>query len=169
MMRDVPVWLLDVDGVLNGSRPGWGGAGRAGRVSVDGLALRLRWEPKAIGCIRTLHMGGLIEVRWCTTWVPWADRLEDLWRLPTLLRAWDGDPPDTWAAKCAAAVQVIADGRRLVWTDDDLDPAEVPPEVEKAQRGGQALLIRPRSSRGLRPEDFHRIEEFARAEPATAG
>jgi hypothetical protein len=29
--------------------------------------------------------------------------------------------------------------------------------------GGRALLICPQPSRGLRPEDFHTIERFARA------
>ena len=147
-MGDVPVWLLDVDGVLNASRPGWGGPGRAARVTVLGCSLRLRWEPKAIACIRTLHMAGVVEVRWCTTWCPWTSTLEALWRLPTFGRAWQGDPADTWHAKLEAALDVVADGRRLVWTDDDLDPADLPPELDPADP--RLLLIRPRSSRGLR-------------------
>lgn len=102
------VWLLDVDGVLNASRPGWGGPGRAERVQVGGCMLRLQWEPKAIGCVRTLHTAGVVEVRWCTTWCPYAGVLEDLWGLPTLPRAWDGHPADTWDAKVDAALGVGA-------------------------------------------------------------
>lgn len=48
-----------------------------------------------------------------------------------------------------------------MWTDDDLDPAELPPEFADADQG-RVLLIRPRPTRGLRPEDLHAIEQFAR-------
>lgn len=75
-IQDPPVWLLDVDGVLNASRPGWGGPGRAAQVTVDGCSLRLRWEPKTIACVRTLHLGAIVEVQWCTTWCPFVEVLE---------------------------------------------------------------------------------------------
>lgn len=161
---DVPVWLLDVDGVLNAPRAGWGGPGEARRVTVDGMQLRLRWEPKAISCVRTLHMAGVVEVRWCTTWCHVAGILESLWQLPALPRAWDYPAfgGRAVAAKRAAARAVLAGGRRLVWTDDDLDLDDLPAEVGEAEQAGRALLIRPRSSRGLRPDDLHAIEQFAR-------
>jgi hypothetical protein len=162
-VSDPPVLLLDVDGVLNAPRAGWDGPGQARHVTVDGCSLRLRWEPKAVACVRTLHMAGVVEVRWCTTWCWHADLLEELWQLPRLDRAIRGVPFDTWAAKRAAALSVLDSGRRLVWADDDLDPAEVPAGVVDAQAAGRALLVRPRPSRGLRPEDFHAIEEYARA------
>jgi hypothetical protein len=155
-MADVPVWLLDVDGVLNATRPGWGGPGLARHVSVDGCTLKLRWEPKAIGCVRLLHMAGVVEVRWCTTWCPWAGTLEALWHLPTLERTWAEPQPDTWEAKLAAAQAMLDSGRRLVWTDDDLTAGDLP-DVD-----GRALLIRPLPRRGLRPEHLHEIEQFAK-------
>lgn len=37
------------------------------------------------------------------------------------------------------------------------------PEVAEAERAGRVLLVRPRSSRGLRPEHLVEIEAFARA------
>jgi hypothetical protein len=150
-----------VDGVLNATRPGWGGPGLARHVSVDGCTLKLRWEPKAIGCVRLLHMAGVVEVRWCTTWCPWAGILEWLWQLPTFDRAWTEPQPDTWEAKVAAARAVLNSGRRLVWTDDDLDPTEVPADL-RAVNGTRALLIRPHPRRGLRPDDLHLIERFVR-------
>lgn len=163
-MDDVPVLLLDVDGVLNASRPGWGGPGQARHVDVRGCELRLRWEPQAVACVRMLHMAGIVEVRWATSWLPDVDVLETLWQLPTLGRAWAGLAHDAWEAKVDAALSVLATGRRLVWTDDDLNLDELPPEIGDAEKAGRALLIAPRSSRGLRPEDFHRIEQWARRE-----
>lgn len=157
-----PVWLLDVNGVIDASGPGWGGPGRAQHVIVEGLPYRLRWEPKAVACIRTLHMAGVVEVHWCTNWCPWADVLETLWHLPTFSRAWPAgpvDPVDAWPAKVQAALAVLDAGRRLVWTDDDLDPANVPAQVTATSA---ALLIRTKPSRGLRPEHVHQIEQFAR-------
>lgn len=163
MDETTPVWLLDVDGVLNAARAGWGGPGRAQRVHVDGLQLRLRWEPKLIDRIRRLHTDQTIEVRWCTTWCPFTSVLEHLWHLPRLGRAWDTMPADTWDAKVDAALGVLAAGRRLIWTDDDLDPADLPPELVDPDPG-RALLIRPSASRGLRPEHLDEIELFATKE-----
>ena len=39
-----PVWLLDVDGVLNANKPGWGQAPR--KRIISGFVVR--WAPKLI-------------------------------------------------------------------------------------------------------------------------
>ena len=36
----MPVWLLDVDGVLNVTKPGWGGPPRQGEVTYAGVKSR---------------------------------------------------------------------------------------------------------------------------------
>jgi hypothetical protein len=163
---DVPVWLLDVDGVVNTNRPGWGGPPRRTLVwsGADQTSYQLRWAPKLIDRIRAVHRDGVAEVRWCTTWCLEADRLERLWGLPPLARALDTDPmprgADCWPLKLAAARAVLAAGQRLIWTDDEALP---PPGVEREEltADGQALLIAPRSNRGLQPEDLDHIERFA--------
>ncbi|MDR6320899.1 hypothetical protein J3R03_005095 [Actinoplanes couchii] len=66
-----------------------------------------------------------------------------------------GPGSDVCERKWAAARQVIASGRRLIWTDDvevDHHRAEVPP--------GQALLINPDAGLGLRPAHVRRIRSF---------
>lgn len=157
-----PVWLLDVDGVINTSRPGWSAAPRSGHAYAYGNSYKLRWAPALITRIRDLHKAGIVEVRWCTTWCAYADQLERLWALPPLGRAFTDDINGHTAAeaKLAAARQVLTEGRRLIWTDD----TEVPQwgEVhDELIADGRALLIRPKGSTGLQPEHMDAIEAFA--------
>ena len=162
-----PVWLLDVDGVVNTIRPGWGAAPRRSLVwsGADNTSYLLRWSPLLVDRIRALHTGGTVEVRWCTTWCPEAERLERLWRLPVLGRSLEADPmprgSGCWPLKRYAARSVLAgEGRRLIWTDDDALPPPGP-ERDELTADGRALLIAPRANRGLQPADLHLIEKFA--------
>ncbi|WP_433066693.1 hypothetical protein [Dactylosporangium sp. CS-033363] len=158
-MRRAPVWLLDVDGVVNTRRPLWGAELRRGTARSEGVDWPIRWAPALVDRIRWLHGEGIVEVRWCSTWCADADALERLFGLPALGRAFGAGAPD--GAKLAAARGVLASGRRLVWTDD----VEVPrdgPVLGELTAGGKGLLIRPHPRRGLRPRDLARIEAFAR-------
>lgn len=160
-----PVWLLDVDGVVNATKPGWGAAPRRATAYADGDGWPIRWAPALLDRIRSLHTLGVVEVRWCTTWCTWADQLERLWRLPELGRAFT-EPINGVAAsraKLAAARQILGEGRRLVWTDD----IEVPLSghvYDELTADGRALLIRPSGRRGLQPEDLDAIEVFCKTE-----
>jgi hypothetical protein len=163
------VWLLDIDGVLNANKPGWGGPPR--RTNVAGFVIR--WAPPLIDRIRALHRGSTVEVRWSSTW---CGEPADLAVLARLLRLdlepafGDRDESKTWAAmKAEAAVAVLAEGHRLVWTDDDEVgiAQDFYPEFAEAERDGRALLIAPRSNRGLQPDHMEAIEAFgANLEPA---
>ncbi|AGZ43428.1 hypothetical protein [Actinoplanes friuliensis] len=161
-----PVWLLDVDGVINTTRPGWGGSPQRSLVwsGADNTSYLMRWAPGLIDRIRALVLEDKVEIRWCTTWCLEADRLERLWSLPAFARTLDNDPmprgPDCWPLKLAAAWSVLAEGRRLIWTDDEALP---PPGSDRDELtvDGRALLIAPRSNRGLQPEDLDLIAKFA--------
>lgn len=160
-MTDLPVWLLDVDGVINATRPGWGAAPRKAHAYSGGVEWTIRWAPALLDRIRQVHRDGLAEIRWCTTWCCDADQLERLFGLPTLGREWTGELHGAAAAeaKRAAAVNVVEAGRRLVWTDD----TEVPSSgdlYDKLTADGRGLLIAPKPSRGLRPADMDAIELF---------
>lgn len=158
----VPVWLLDVDGVVNATRPGWGAAPRRQMAYADGEAWPMRWAPALMDRIRALVVAESVEVRWCTTWCAWADQLERMWRLPPLGRAFAEKLNGSAAAKAklAAARAVLqVEGRRLIWTDD----AEVPTAgdvYDELTADGRALLIRPAGNRGLQPEHLDEIEKF---------
>ncbi|GIG90098.1 hypothetical protein [Plantactinospora endophytica] len=161
-----PVWLLDVDGVVNARRPGWGRTPCRADVwsEEDRCEYPLSWADALVDRMRALHDSGVVELRWCTTWCPEADVLERLWRLPVLDRALVCEPvpkgPEGWPVKRAAAHAVLAAGRTLVWTDDEAIP-EGDRVLDRAVARGIALLIAPDPARGLRPADIDEIEAFA--------
>jgi hypothetical protein len=169
---ELPIWLLDVDGVVNAWDAGWGEPQRVQKVMSKsaGRSFNLHWAPELIARIQQIQRDGLAEIRWCTTWCPDAGVLENLWQLPALPRAWESRPLNGRAAamaKLGAACQVLAEKRRLVWTDD----GEAPESGELYDRltfDGQALLIAPDHRRGLQPEDLDRIEAFVSYDAARA-
>jgi hypothetical protein len=155
------VWLLDVDGVVNAARPGWGAAPATGTAYSDGLPYRMRWAPPLITRIRALP--ATVVIRWCSTWCADAEQVERLVGLPHLGRAWNYPvtSAEAPAVKLAAARQVLAQGHRLIWTDDDAVPPRGPVRDELTS-GGRALLIAPKAKRGLQPEHLDTIESFCR-------
>lgn len=163
-----PVWLLDVDGVVNIRKSPWHTAPHNGRAFDNGREWKIRWAPQLIDRIRALHKFGAVEVRWCTTWCSNADQMERLFKLPVLGRAFTEELRgfECSEAKLAAARAVLAEGRRLIWTDDVEVPIErnEPELYAELTAGGRALLIRPDERGGLRPEHMDEIEEFVRAE-----
>lgn len=159
-MSEPPVWLLDVDGVINVRRPGWGGPPHTGRANAMGVVWPMRWAPALVRRIGWMHRTGLVEVRWCTTWCAYPGEVDRVFRLPGIARAF-GDVPDPTAAKLASVARVVEGGRRLVWTDDDVVP-EPGPLYDALTAGGRALLIRPDPRRGLNREHLRAIERFAR-------
>lgn len=166
-----PVWLLDIDGVINASKPGWSAAPR--KVSCAGFTIR--WAPALIVRIRELSRAGLVEIRWSSTWCGYPDQLGDLstrlgLEFPSAFT--DRPPTKTWAdLKVEAAIDVLGAGRRLVWTDDDEVGAarHLFPQLSEAEAQGRALLIAPRSNRGLQRNHLDLIEAFALSGHQQAG
>jgi hypothetical protein len=162
----VPVWLLDVDGVVNANKPGWSAAPRQSNAYADGQSHRMRWAPALVDRIRSLHRSGTVEVRWCTTWCPWADQLERMLALPPLVRTLTAEqvvsPRVSLPAKLAVALEVMLVERRpLIWTDDEAVPQGGPNRDLLEAAGMPMLLVAPRMSRGLQRADLDAIEAFA--------
>jgi hypothetical protein len=158
-----PIWLLDIDGVINTLKPGWGAAPR--KTSCAGFVIR--WAPELVTRICSLHHSGAVDIRWSSTWCGYPDQLAALQRTfgLTLDAAFSDRPMSkTWGdLKAEAALAVLTEGRRLVWTDDDEIGAarRLFPALAAAEADGQALLIAPCSNRGLQPEHLDLIEAFA--------
>ncbi len=159
------VWLLDVDGVLNAYRPGWGHPPRSGFARAMGGSFRITWSAAMVARLRTIADSGLVEVRWATTWVSWIGEIEALLDLPPWPPAFEraaGSPSlPAPLLKLAAALDVVErEERPLVWTDDDAIP-ESGGALSRLQRGrSPALLIRPDPAEGLQPRDLDAVEAF---------
>src|SRR3712207_1392849 len=142
---DVPILLLDVDGVLNAARldlpEGWS------RGTFNGFVLS--WDPTITARLRELHESGRVEIHWLTTWAADADRLlSEPMGLPHGLKihAREGAAPTGfggelrgrsgwWKLAAARAVAEAEPDRRIIWIDDDL--------AEQAADTGEWLAAHP--------------------------
>lgn len=150
------IWLLDFDGVINANKPGWSAAPFRGNVYVGGEHYKIRWEPKLVARIRQVQKAGVL-IFWASTWCGHTDLLEDLIKLPPLFSA--GRQGLSGIEKRWAALDVLEAGNRLIWTDDEYVPS-AGYTYDTMLRAGNALLIRPKSNRGLRPEHMDQIDSF---------
>lgn len=160
------VWLLDVDGVINAGRAGWGGPPVSTYVRAhDGRDYRIRFEPEVIKAVRRLIAAGVC-VTWCSTWCRSARLLERALGLPEMPVAFDDDfagvacAADVLWAKRDAALRASCAGR-LVWTDDQIRETDVYDLEVVAPIS--PLIIKPQASRGLRPEHIEAIERYCLA------
>ena len=174
-----PVWLLDFDGVLNAiaRKPDPSAWPRelwvTGTAEVDGVAWPVLAARPVLAFVREVHVAGLAEIRWHSTWQQHADAvIRPLLELPAfpvqpspehgLGRAYEG----WW--KLPAAERVLHEEKRpLLWTDDDIRSERTRPgrglgAVEGAER---ALLISPRANIGLTPKHLRQIREFLDGSP----
>lgn len=172
------VWLLDLDGVVNCTAPSWGEPPFKAHVTSLGMyehlaqTWRIRWAPSLVRRILAVHAQPHVEVVWCSTWClldmtdePEIRRVERVLRMPELRCAFrdvsDNTQAAVNAAKRKAVLEVLDSGADLIWTDDEI----VPPLGDSfrdvvQEHGGNALLIRPKSNKGLSREDMSLIESF---------
>jgi hypothetical protein len=166
---DVPILLLDVDGVLNAARvelpDGWQ------RARFNGFVLS--WDPTVTARLRGLHEAGRVEIQWLTTWTTNADKLlAEPMGLPRGLKTHDredagptgfagvfGGAAGWWKLAAAREVADAEPGRRIIWIDDDL--------AEQAADTGDwlaanphVLVIAPDLFRGLTHEHLDEIEAW---------
>lgn len=156
MTTSVPVWLLDVDGVINATRPAWGAATRTSHASADGHNWRIRWAPHLTARINQIATSGLADVRWCSTWCGQTSQLEAMFGLPAFPPAFIPGSERVEDQKTAAAWDVINSGRSLIWTDDEI-PYHVADQITQTS---MALIVRPNERRGLTPADMDAIDEW---------
>ncbi|MDQ6850739.1 MAG: hypothetical protein M3070_12410 [Actinomycetota bacterium] len=170
----VPLWLLDIDGVVNALayRPGgdvwprnqWVRCTITTPVEGRGvMTLPILAARPVLDFVSQVHERGLAEIRWHSTWrdaamTAFAPKLG----LPTSIQIsvapeWTDRPVGLWW-KLAAAQRAVEAGRRLVWTDDDL--AVFADQAAEVGAHPDTLLIGPDPEHGLSPDDLMRIGEF---------
>ena len=165
---DVPLLLLDVDGVLNpvcrDLPDGWR------RGTFNGYVLS--WDPTITDRLRRLHESGRVELQWLTTWTTDADRLlADPMGLPRGLRTHArGDAPTGflglfrgvagwWKLAVAREVAAAEPDRRIVWIDDDL--AEQAADTgEWLAANPHVLVVAPDLMIGLTHEQLDEVERW---------
>lgn len=168
----VPVWLLDIDGVINalsrgtvrGSFPRKQWTRHLVRADIPELGpmlLPIRVARPVLDFVRDVHDSGAAEVLWHSTWRESAvTDLAPLLGLPAIpisvAPEWTQRPPGWW--KLAAAQRVIASGRSLIWTDDDI--AFYADDLGDLVGRPDALLVSPDPVTGLTADDLDRIAAF---------
>lgn len=164
-----PVWLLDVDGVVNActkkpDRNVWpADAWVHTEAQADGHAWPILAARPVLELIRRVHATGAAEIRWHTTWQEDTAGLEAALDLPHLpvqdapeYRAWNlGRAADWW--KVPAVERVLRDERRSVlWTDDDID-WNLRRDRDRLTAFGSLTLICPNERTGLTPKHLRHI------------
>lgn len=176
MSDNTPIWLLDVDGVLNpfsSYLPSHYTVGSAARYPGE-RANRVSWDPTIIGRIKQLHEDDAVEIQWLTTWGAGANgELRELFGFDRFELA--ADPP-SWAWRGwssysnkphpqwwkLGAVKQLLDkdpSRRVVWTDDEIG---LEPDALDLVKTSNVFAVSPAPQEGLSLTDMSRIEQFVK-------
>jgi hypothetical protein len=169
-----PVWLLDIDGVVNAlSRAPVRGSFPCDRwieimvhTEMPGIgpaSFPIRAARPVLDFVARVHASGAVEIRWHSTWREAAiTDLAPALGLPDLpisvAPEWTDHHGIVPWWKQPAAERVLASGRHLVWTDDDI--AVFRPDLAAFDGRDDALLIAPDRDRGLTQPELDAIDRF---------
>lgn len=183
-MSDVPVLLLDIDGVLNAlskqapthvwKASDWN---RARIAAFDGAQYPFLWATPVVEWLTGLHESGDVEIRFHTTWQHDALKVAEVLGLPVFKVQ---DCPE-WARACAngselaadliracmppwwkypAAERVVTDeGRRLIWIDDDIDYQIGKGARDQLKSIYMLKLVCPNQGTGIIPRHMQVVNE----------
>ena len=170
----IPVFLLDIDGVLNAAtkkpdRNVWpADAWIRGRAHDGRHEWPILFARPVADFIRQAHEQGRAEIRWHTTWQEEAAAIGKLLDLPDFpvqeSPEWTvhlrGETEEWW--KIGAALRVVEDEHRaLVWTDDDAYDYNLDRGVRtRITSAGPCLIVAPSPTTGLTPKHLRRIDAF---------
>lgn len=156
----LPLWLLDVDGVLNAvcMEPA------EGYTQVKCAGFWITYRPALIDRIAALHRSGAVEIRWLTTWCEdAANLLAPLIALPTFAVEGSDDYKAAaggywWKAVTARRLVEGDPDRPLIWTDDDCGYANRLGELDWLADHPNKLVISPKVHTGITDEHMNEIE-----------
>lgn len=167
----LPVWFLDVDGVVNASpapsrrwMPQF--THRVVSVELDGRTeeLPLWWRPAVVDFINEASRSGQVRVCWLTTWGQSAREVfgpaVGLDELPVVGEQPDGAgayPDDDLWWKVAEIRGLVPDDGRVIFTDDDLNSRS---RAQLRDTYDSPLLLTPMSSPGLTDEHLNQITRY---------
>lgn len=174
-LEDKPLWLIDIDGVLNAykysrRKPNtwlWGEEVHNLRLVTDYGIFAVWVAEGLVRFLSDIHASGLVDMQWCTTWADEANTVfAPAFNLPELPVA--AHPDETILAwKHRAAIDASERGRRLIWTDDDAIDKGAKLKVKNNLANHShltvekdLLLIIPNPKVGLTPADCRSIAAF---------
>jgi hypothetical protein len=170
-MTGVPVWLLDIDGVVNPAVgpnrppshvwpvPEW--------VEARAAGLRVLAARPVLDFIRSAHKTGRAEIRWHTSWQERAGEFGYALGLPAFpvqeapeyhRRDDRGRVGDSWW-KLPTVWRLLAEGRRALWTDDDAS-MDLRPEQRATLGAAGCHVISPDPVAGLCRRHLRMIDEY---------
>lgn len=184
MMSEIPVLLLDLDGVVNAmskqapthvwKAPHWN---RGKQLNRDGIEYPMLWSQPVVDWLTALHESGQVEVRWHSTWQDESLKVGALMGLPEFqvqeCPEWDeycagGSAlaarlisecmPGWWKYPAAERV-VTQEGRRLVWIDDDIDYQISPQDRGALKQLHELRLVCPDQYTGISPRHMRIVGE----------
>lgn len=179
-MTDVPIWFMDVDGVVNifpkGAPSNDVERGEASPFISTGLyeasTFPITWRKSILSRIAALHESGVVKVVWLTTWGRGANYgLHELLGLPRLEVV--ADPQDApyrsmgwhtwWKAEALRRYISEHDVKKFVWTDDDLAAQSKQIVDIVSMEDAQSMIISTNEREGITHEHLDDIEEFLTA------
>jgi len=167
----VPVWLLDIDGVVNAacrSFPTHAWPKETWREieaeDEEGLTWPIKVARPVIDFIKGVHESGRAEIRWHTTWQEYAVDVGRQVGLPDFAvqeaPEYKGIGAYDWWKKPAARRVLAEEGRDLVWTDDDADMKLGRQGRTELASLGRLLIVCPDTRTGLCKKHLRRIGQF---------
>lgn len=157
-----PIWLLDVDGVIN--RIGVRMPGPELRTFKSANGYQITYEVDLLERMAKLHADGKIEIQWLTTWEELADAyLAEELGLPRGLTVAGqyatADANFRWW-KHGTARQLFDLGHRIIWTDDDLNFEPSARNWAVSAEGPQLIWFAPDERIGITHEFIDRVEAW---------
>lgn len=170
-----PIWLLDVDGVINTNRPtkAWPAEQWVtGHAVADYIHWPIAAAQPVLDFIACAHTRARANIFWHSTWNENISQLNAVLQLPELptysslaeFRAYRrGRTYGQWWKIHGALHAVEQEKAPLLWTDDDTyDDLMLPPSARTrlTSAGPDVLIISPDPSSGLTTEDLETINRF---------
>jgi hypothetical protein len=153
-MSDIPIILLDWDGCVNAVCSLWDMPEHFREFEAQGFYIR--YDPVVVEFFNDLHTSGRAEVRFLSTWYSCLPDLapSGILPFPAANTAEEFLAENWW--KLPVAQRVHAEGRPVIWIDDDL--AYEVTARNWIEQEDNVLAISPRTHEGL--TDSH-LEEIS--------
>lgn len=152
-MSDIPIILLDVDGCLNSVCGLWDMPEHFQEFEAQGFYIR--YDPAVVEFFNDLHTSGRAEVRMLTTWYSCLPDLSPSGILPFPAANTDEEFLAGGWWKLPVAQRVHAEGRPVIWIDDDIIFEQQ--ARNWIEQENDILAISPKTHEGLTSQHLEEI------------